>query len=222
MTNFQALGLTIQYYQPEILLPTSYDPEANYLGTLSREVESYSHTIGAFGGYLAAGITFKIPRPRIDEWLQYGLNRGIVTYNPHLQRIWEGFVNQVTVSLGPLSVTRGPLLDIGNRVSVQYTRIANTTDARPSLTGQAITAIADDPASQALYGIVERIENGGQLDDVAADLLRDSFIQEHAWPVMPKTLSGSGSEPSVTLDCLGHLARLGAVTYENTTAGFST
>lgn len=220
MSQFQSLGLTIEYYQPAIDLPASYDPEGTYLGTLATEVSSYGHSTGAFGGYLAASLGLQLPRNRVDEWLAYGLNRTIVVYNPNLTRIWEGFVNQVTVNLGPLTVTRGPLLDIGNRVSVNYTQIANTTDARPSTTGQAVTPIADDPASQLLYGIVERVENGGQLTDADALALRATFLAENAWPAIPEAFSSAASEPGVTLECLGHLAKLNTVVFNDATAGF--
>ena len=220
MSQFQSLGLTIEYYQPAIDLPASYDPEGQYLGTLANEVTGYGHTTGAFGGYLAASISLGLPRTRIDEWLAYGLNRSIVVYNPNLQRIWEGFVNQVTVSLGPLTVTRGPLLDIGNRVSVNYTQIANTTDARPSTTGQAVTPIQDDAASQQLYGIIERVENGGQLTDADALQMQAAFLLENAWPTIPIAFSSAGAEPAVTLDCLGHLAKMNTAVFNDATDGF--
>lgn len=221
-SHLQSLGLSLNVWQPDTTTAGAYDPRGSYLGTLAQQITGYSHTIAAFGGFWSAQITLNLGQPEIDEWLARGLGRHLEVYGPGLMLCWEGFVNQITANLGPLAVTRGPLLSVANRVSVVYDEIQNSTDAEPSVLGRTVTTIIDDAASQARYGILERVETGGQLTAANAVQLQNVILTDCAWPATSKSLStGGGSALSLTIDLLGYVNWLGVFQYIDTTAGFS-
>ena len=129
---------------------------------VKRELQSlhnfaYSHENRALGGYYKANASFQVNQQLAEEWIEYGLGRHVETYGPHLDVIWEGFVNKVTATLGPLTFSIGPLLNIGNRVKVAYSTVDYTVS--PPLAGVATsTAVTNDTTSQDLYGILEYTE----------------------------------------------------------------
>jgi len=90
---------------------------------LTKQVHRYWHTIEALGGYWSAEFTIRGNRNLVDDWLQDGIGKRILVFDGSLTCIWEGFVNQVIANYGPLAATRGPLLDIANRVWVVYSTI---------------------------------------------------------------------------------------------------
>ena len=148
------LGISISVYDPTIVPGGggSYTPRGRYLFNLSNVVDSYSHTIEAFGGYTTAQFTFKASQDEFDDWLENGLNRHIEVYNPYGGEMWEGFVNQLTYSVGGFSVVRGPLMDLANRIWVTYGDY-NTLTGAQGLTVE--TPLVNNLNSQAQYGILE-------------------------------------------------------------------
>ncbi|MHC4748297.1 MAG: hypothetical protein ACYTFW_00340 [Planctomycetota bacterium] len=150
-----------------------------------------------------------MPQQVIDEWLENGLGRHVVVYSGETEFLWEGFVNKVTFNIGALSAVRGPMFDIGNRVSVIYTPIIDAL-VDPVVTGSATeTPITEDADSQARYGIIEKIISGGQLVDDGtideAEEIRDLYLAEMKLPYTDETINlGSLAEPSMTVECLGY------------------
>lgn len=190
--------------------------------TLSEEVETYNHTIKAIGGYDTANITINDNQANLEDWLLYGLGKHIEVYNPDLEIIWEGFIDKIEVTLGPLQFSIGPLLDIGNSVRVVYTPKDNTTD--PPTTGvETLTSFAGDTNSQNIYGIIQKVLSGNSAkDETDAENIRDKWLNDPAGPY-PATsrqsnLTGS-SGPNVTLSCLGYWHWLTTYYPDDTTSG---
>jgi len=125
----------------------------NWLFDVTGIQSSYSHTIQAVGGYWQANFTINDNQDNIEDWLADGLGRHIEVFNESQEMIWEGFVDEVSANLGALTVSRGMLLDIANRVSVVYTTVDTSTD--PPTTGdQSETSVENDTTSQTKYGII--------------------------------------------------------------------
>jgi hypothetical protein len=225
MTGKLDLGITINVFEPNITMTagvlTAYEPRGRFVGSISNVVESYSHTSEVFGGYISAQFSMKAEEGEIDDWLERGMNRHIEVYNPYGVQIWEGFVNQITYSVGGFSVVRGPLLDLANRVWVTYASIS--TLVVPATQGLTVeTPLVSNTASIEKYGLLERIVDGGTRDEInygEATRLRDTYLAEQR-VLTNKTWNPTGSsEPTLTVDCCGYMKRLERIYYINTVAG---
>lgn len=219
----QTLGLSISAFDASIMRGTSYDPR----GTLTTDELAHianGLTIekSAIGGYTAASITIQDRQERIEEWIAAGLGRHIEIANPDGQCVWEGFVNQYEARLGPLAVSGGPVMDIVNRCTVIYTPIDTAADP-PARGPQTETTTANDTDSQDRYGIIETVYSGGEATPSGAEQIRDTIIADRKDPQRSENVAvGSGSPPTVTLNCVGYYNFLDRYIYnESTTATLS-
>jgi len=197
-SSFYGAGLSIDVRTP-------YIQEADPIGNYAEYVNSYSHVISASGGYLSA--TFKIVGNEIftEDWLTHGLGRHITVYGPSAEIVWQGFVNQLNISMGGVTFSRGPLVDIANRVGGVYTPIIDaTTD--PPITGTALeTTLVEDSNSQMKYGIWEKLLNIGTVTIGDAYYIRDLYLEENSLPDGNPSISiGNTGDFSVSIDCRGY------------------
>jgi len=177
----------------------------------------------AVGGYWTAQIVLSLPLSEAEDWFENGLGRQIKTYNHSGLVIWEGFVNQITISAGALSEIRGPLMDVANRASAVYSPL--DVSVYPPVTGTTtVNTISEDVDSQGLYGIIEKVISAGTTTDDNADQVRDIFLNENKNPKTSGQVNlapGSSQNTVVTLDCLGNVNWLTAFIYNRTTTGYS-
>ena len=213
-SGFSAKGLSILVRNPLV-------QNEDVVGNFSDAVSGYSHVISANGGYISASFTIAGNNDFVENWLQYGLGRHVVVYGPSLQIIWEGYVNEVSGNLGSASFSRGPLSNIGNRVSVMYTPIFDRCpelgdplyDADCVETGEPITGsttetpIEESTDSQDRYGIWEKVLNIGDAYTEDAEYIRDLYLEENSIPEWNPSLSLSGNEGdvSVQVNCRGYI-----------------
>jgi len=174
-------------------------------------VDAYTHENRAMGGYWSAQLTIKDTQENLEEWFSNGLGRHIEVYNHALERIWEGLVNQVDLSLGALSATRGPLLNIGNRTRLIY---SNSAEA---VTGtRAYTDWQNDTDSQALYGIITKILSAGGMTADNADQMNQTYIAENALPHTTERI-GQGGGQQAMIHCAGYGQLLNSYVYNLST-----
>jgi len=210
----RATGLSIQAWKP-IVRGASYVPRGELVDPhLAEKARDYTHTIKARGGWWSAEFSFTGNRQEIEEWYEQGLGRHVEVFNATGRMVWAGFVDSVTITMGTLTATVGPLLEVANRCSVIYTPILYTDVWDPEshvTTGeQTQTTIADDASSQGKYGILEEVLSGGEmLDDGTTDeaeQYRDSFIAEHRLPATDERLLMERTEiTSVRLEMRGYV-----------------
>lgn len=217
---------TPSYAEPVSLTLDAYEPivkGGKFRAGLTKGYTAYNHEILAVGGYWTAQVTLTLPKRAAEKWFEEGLGVQVKVYNPQGQMVWEGFTNQVTLNAGALSEIRGPLLNIGNRVSATYAPL--DVSVYPPVTGSTtVTTINEDTSSQALYGIIEKITSAGTTTDENAEKVRDVYLEEYAYPETSGELSlapGNAQAAQVTLDLLGHVHWLTAYVYNDFTAGFS-
>ena len=185
---------------------------------LTRQLSRYEHNVEAVGGYWSARFTIRGGRNLADDWLQDGLGRHIESFGNALSKCWEGFVNKITVNYGPLSVVRGPLLDVANRVQVVYSAIEYDEDDNPIVGTRTRTDEADDEDSQDLWGILPKILSTGGADQADAEDIRDTYLENYKTPRTSKDINTDSSmDTSVTVDCLGYVHWLNWA--YNTTSG---
>lgn len=185
---------------------------------LADQVLSYSHEITAMGGYAKASFSLSGRLPEIEDWFENGLGRDITTYDEAGELIWNGFVNQVRISIGGRSITRGPLMEVANRVKVVYSTV-DTSVTPPVVGNRKVTAVADDAASQARYGVLEEIYSTSGCTDANALLIRDTLLGESREPDTSDTISYTGNDPVVNVDCLGYVEYLNRFSYNSATTG---
>ena len=217
----ETVGLDISVFQPTINTSTpSYIPNGILIDdTLSKKTTGYSHTISAFGGYDSATINVNYALSKAEDWVDR-LGYHIEVYSSALDKIWEGFINKITITAGALSVTRGPLVDIGNRVRVVYSTV-DASISPPVVGARARTADIEALGSQNRYGVIEKAVSVGGVSPANALILRNSWIAENSLPETGQSFnSGSQVTPSVTLELLGYYHWLKLFLYNDTTFGY--
>jgi hypothetical protein len=212
VTLHEEIGLTAIIYEPLVIGGGSiFVADAN--------ITSYTHTISANGGFDSMTIGIADDRLSLDEWIEKGIARHIEIYSQTGVLVFEGFVNVIRGAIGAYQVSVGALMDIGNRVSVAYAPVY-TDSSPPSVGAQTVTTVADDDTSQERYGIIEKVINGGRVTDTEAELIRDTYLKEQAYPATASEVSvGSSAQPSVTLECLGYWYWTNCYVYNDTDSG---
>lgn len=208
------------YSAPGRVSIAAYEPLATgngYVDDLTGKVNSYEHEIAAMGGYWSAKIQMVDKQIALENWYESGLGRRIVTTSPDGEVIWEGFVNEISLSLGGLSIKLGPLTGIANKVKLVYSTF--DTSASAPVTGiRAETAYSQDTPSQAKYGILTHVLSSGGATSTTAAAIVSEYLRIYKDPEVDqeRTFSGGGSAPSMTLDCLGYVHFLDTYKYNQT------
>lgn len=198
--------------------PLWSDETAVIDSALGFKASGYSHEIQANGGYWSASIEFADHLPAVWEWLSNGVGRHIDVYGSNLEKIWEGCVNRVRVTAGPVSAESGPLLDIANYVKVVYQTVTYNTN--PPVGGQRATSDpTQDTDSQALYGRLEAILNAGTGTAVQMAEIQATYLAEYKNPDRSLKVSTGGGEPTISLECIGYGQLLSKYYYDDTGTG---
>lgn len=185
---------------------------------------SYNHKVIANGGFWDAqiGITGDIVAllPSIHSVI--GLDVSCISKQNN--KVWQGFVNSVSVNAGIASFTIGPLMDVRNNLSVVYQTTRYNTI--PPIGGQQrrLPALLDEGSSER-YGIIGYELSGGTGDSVGALALQQTHLDENKTPRVQQSLSigsVSTSAVSVNLQCLGYVHLLDKFIYNINVAGYQT
>lgn len=215
LTN--TLGLSIHVGQP-------LARGGGEMFSLAKEMNGFSRTVNAFGGYGAASLQLNAGTFDLYDWVQDGLGRDITVFDGDGQSIYNGYVDKVTLNAGAVSVTRGPLSTIANRVSAMYVPIIDDLVDPPVLGSRTETVINEDTASQGKYGIIEKVLSLGNCLDADADQIRDTYLEESREPETSQQVNlygGGGGELSLTVECSGYLDWLEMMVYNNTATPLS-
>jgi len=118
--------------------------------------------------------------------------------NAYGQAVWWGYLNTVEQVEGVFIVARS-LDDMANKVTVRTTTLAPVGQV-----GEVRqTAWADDLASQAVYGVKERIIERSGLDEAATLQVWDMALAEGAFPTAKMTRMAGKNGWGLRLTCLG-------------------
>ena len=88
-------------------------------------LSGYSHEMSTEHGFDNAQVDLAMTARELPDWMTNGLGRDVSMRSPAGTTIWDGFVNQVTISQGYRNIVIGPLTDLGNRVAVLFTEQDN-------------------------------------------------------------------------------------------------
>lgn len=213
-STFQSRNISINVFQ-------SIPDGGAYLDTISSRVSDWQHEIRAVGGYWSAQFTMRDSQQRVEDWLE-GLGRRILVQDDAGAVIWEGFVNRVRIGAGPLTVERGPLIDICNKVKVVYSLLDDSVSP-PVLGSTVFSSLAEDEDSQTLYGDMEKTLAVGGVTQTEAEQTRDVYLAENAYPETSLNFSSGGGDAfSVTVECLGYVHWLDQFPYNQVASSGST
>lgn len=178
---------------------------------------SYSHTMAAIGGYTSAQFELAANMNMINDWLTSGLMRHIEVKEPSGNIVWEGFVNSVTLNFGRVSIVRGPLINMGNKVSCKYTTVRYDPLGINFGGKPAQTQFFQDTDMQAIYGIIESVVSSGEMHEDEAEEIAKTYLAEFKYPETSHNVSFLGSSsPSVSVSCLGYSALFDKYYYSKT------
>ena len=179
----------------------------------------YGHETGAYGGFLSATINLATTITEAEWWFDHALGTRVLLTCDAGREVWSGFVNTVTIKCGDQTERRGPLMDVVNKTYSTFTPL-DWSVFPPVRGNEQETAEANDTASQALYGILQKILTSSQTDEATALEGRDVYLKEGAYPKQSGDISLSGAAPaSISIDCLGMIYWLLAYIYTNRNAG---
>lgn len=164
---------------------------------LAHRIGTYTHQTDADGGFKSAAISMPISPQEVGSWIASSLGQHVEVFGQSTIKAWEGYIDSIVINMGFVSFTRGPLVDIGNRITVRYT---DFTVGQP-----ANTTAQNDTDSQASYGIWHKVVNTGSVSATTADNIRNTYLQEHKLPESTTTLSAQSTEPTLTLNCQGYI-----------------
>jgi len=226
-STFSTVGLSIRLWHPLITITEGTPNQCLWIPKHSQasfdadeNVSDYSHTIVDVGGYDTASVTMTDDQIDMVWWLQWGLGMHLEVRDASAEVIWEGFVDTVSATFSGLAVTIGPIVDMGNRVSVVYT----PTDLLISGEVQQVpeeTIYVEDFFSQSRYGIQHLLLNASKQTAVSAALLRDKHLADRKDPAVSQDWSSTPGDPAITLGCKGYYHLLNWP-YHNATIGSQT
>ena len=222
MSQEQQFSPTITAFKPGISFagfPVTYTlPGTPVLPALTSQIESYSHVIQAVGGYWSAQFSIKLDQRSIEKWVMEGLGRHIEIVDSAGVIIWEGVVNKVSASLGPLDLVAGPMMNVGNLTLLDYATLNTTVD--PPIFGDQTQVFGQDFTSLAKYGAwVTALSGGNKSDARAADEVA-TYTLENAWPKNSKSVNmGRATDPQIRVECLGYVHMYIKMLYAGTTSG---
>jgi hypothetical protein len=207
-------GLSLLVYEPLVM-------GGDFVGNYTEKVSSYGHDIVADGGYWACSFQFTDTQGEIEKWFRDGLERHIVIRDDALGVIFEGFVNQISINAGAESDVRGPVMSIANRVSCVYSP-KDVSVYPPVIGAETTTIIVDNVASQAKYGILEKILSAGTITEEEVIMVRDMYLAQYKDPTIAGTMSiGATGQVTATIDCLGYIHLLSVYVFEDDVVGYS-
>jgi len=163
--------------------------------TLQDVVSEYSHTVTMTGGYESASFSFAASRDEMDVWLLNGLGCHVHVLNEALETVWEGFVNEIEASYGPLAVRVGPLTEVVNRAFMIYSN-ADTGD-------QTTTSTVEDTLSRERWGLWYKAFSGSKMTTANAMRALQVLVNDRAWPTCTHTV-GEGRMPGLRVSCKGY------------------
>ncbi len=163
----------------------------------------YSQVINVQGGFESCTFGLSANDSEMNDWLANGILRHVESYNPALEVAWEGFVNQVDVVYGNLTVTVGPLLRTVNRLDASYTTV--DVSVIPPIEGlQANVGWVNDLASQGRYGVLPAVISVGETTPADAAAIQQTYLANHRVPATTQVFSSIAAAPQVTVHCLGY------------------
>lgn len=186
-----------------------------FIETLTVEGTSYSQKINSFGGEDQCQFNLVVHEQEIPDWLNRGLGRLVRVTDPALGLVWHGFINEISVKVSGLDYKIGPLTGITNKLRVLYTP-QQTQFNPPVVEEEQVTDWGYDIDSRNKFGTIEETISASGASLSTALAVRQTWLNENAWPAREGSYTGSDTGYSLSVSCLGAQHTLNFYTYTNT------
>ena len=170
---------------------------------ISMPIRPVHLTWSAFGGPERAELVVSGQADQLLDLVNL-LRCGVAVRDGQGEPVWWGYIEEVQVALEAVEV-RVSLADLANRVSVQYDY--TSPDTLPG--DRNLTDAVDDLRSQAAFGIKTRLLRKSGIDAAHAEALRDTWLEQHAWPVSRLSQRQRSGPVQARLICAGWFKTLG-------------
>jgi hypothetical protein len=182
---------------------------------LSTEGETY--TITATVGFDKASFILRGDVEYLRAWFRAGLARDVTWSAPDSRLAWQGYVNQMTLTVGASRLPRS-LANLSNRIFYVYAALDTSTT--PPTAGAQTTSTSNDTDSQAIYGIKTETISAGEKTATAATTDAAMILQQRSriWEDGSDSFGSSG-EPSLRVDLLGYAWMMDWFNYSNGSGG---
>lgn len=176
-------------------------PTTNNPVNLAGRAESYEDTVSDRYGFETARVAWTPTWAEIEEWARYDhLMRPMVAYSPDARQIWRGVLAEIEISIGTKKIAFS-LKDMANRLTVRYSEPGGA---------QGDSSTYSSAASQALFGIKDRVINASVALSAAASNQAQTILNYIAYP-RSKQSSAAGTgrgDLGITLTFWGKYALL--------------
>jgi len=206
-------GLSVRLFQPAIDVDTSttpytitYEPQGSaMLPNVNDSLVSLAFKTSAVGGFDTCTIGLMGGPLELESWLSQGIGWHVEVVDQANVIRWEGFVDQVSLTIGGLVWRWGPLTSVGNRVAVLY-NVEDTSTIPPTTGERTITSWAEDAASQRIFGVHISILNSSSLTAAEAAAYGQLWLRENRRPVISSdvNLATTGDQFSLQVQCKGY------------------
>jgi hypothetical protein len=188
----------------------SYDLFGQY------NVTNYRHKLAAIGGYDTASCNLAVSKAEAELIFANFIGNAITVHvDDPTMPIFDGYINAINYEIGNYTFRRS-LDEMANRIRVTYYNADS-----PAAQKTEMTAVVNNTASQAIYGIKETNIDAGvhynNADKTHKTVLRNTLLNVLAWPQVSIT-SGGGGGVTVSLEIKGWYHLWDWMVYENTGA----
>jgi len=169
-------------------------------------------TKDAEGGYGRLRFKFYGTRPELESFFEFGLGRDIKVYNQRGLGDYHGFIFSLVLNTG-VHTLRKSMQHIFNKVWARY-------DATGGVNPTQRSTVYQNAASQARFGVIEKVIGGGQQSGAAAiNQAVQNKLSWYAWPMIDIDYDAGRGEPYIEIIADGYQHTLGWRTYNQTAAG---
>jgi hypothetical protein len=181
------------------------------------DTEGESYTISANVGFDKASFTMRGDVEYLRAWFRAGLVRDITWTAPDSRMAWQGYVSQMTLTIGASRRVRS-LSNLANRI--YYVYAALDTSTTPPTAGAQTTSTSNDTTSQGIYGIKTETVSAGEKTAAAATTDAAMILSQmsQVWEDGSDSFRGGG-EPSLKVDMLGYAWMMDWFNYANAGGG---
>lgn len=185
-------------------------PSGDLVTDLAERANSYTHTITDRFGFESMQVSLAVTLDEAIEWLMNGLMRPVIVSSPDAEIVWEGYLSGVQAQIGQKQASL-TLDTMANRVRCAY----STTGGAPG-----VTSPVSDTASQAIYGIKDRVVSLNAADATAAGYRAAVVLSDAAFPKSresTRATTGSPGDIQLSLSFAGWYGVLDWLLTSNTT-----
>jgi len=163
----------------------------------------------ADGGCGRLRFTMPESRYQLQNFFEYGLGRDIKIYNDRNEVDYQGFILGLRLNTG-IHILSKSLLHIKNKIWARYDETKGVDDTQRS-------TVLDNLASQARFGIIEKVVGGGQQSGLyAIDRAVGTKLDWLAWPTINPDFGAGGGDPNIQILVTGYQHTLKWRTYNQT------